>query len=147
MNLPDLSQGAHARHLRILGHFAPEDSHSLGPEVKTVVLLGPDEPQFWSAFEDSSEYRDGAPGIWEAPLDRLPYLVPQEYGLRTDTRWVELIDSHRGPVQTTSRGFDRSRFKRSEVVTREDYDKQIEKLSKAEAKLAELETRLAALEK
>ena len=33
------------------------------------------------------------------------------------------------------------------VVTREDYDKQIEKLSKAEAKLAELETRLAALEK
>jgi BMFP domain-containing protein YqiC len=33
------------------------------------------------------------------------------------------------------------------VVTREDYDKQIEKLSKAEAKLAELETRLATLEK
>ena len=33
------------------------------------------------------------------------------------------------------------------VVTREDYEKQIEKLSKAEAKLAELETRLANLEK
>ena len=32
------------------------------------------------------------------------------------------------------------------VVTREDYDKQAEK-PKAEAKLAELETRLAALEK
>ncbi|MDV7202389.1 hypothetical protein RYZ18_13730 [Roseovarius sp. 10] len=66
MNLTDLSQGAHARHLRILGHFAPEDSHGLGPEVKTVVLLGPDEPRFWSAFEDSSEYRDGAPD----PMDR-----------------------------------------------------------------------------
>lgn len=66
MNLTDLSQGAHARHLRILGHFAPEDSHGLGHEVKTVVLLGPDEPQFWSEFEDSSEYRDGAPD----PMDR-----------------------------------------------------------------------------
>lgn len=33
------------------------------------------------------------------------------------------------------------------VVTRDDYDKQTEKLSRAEAKLAELETRLAALEK
>lgn len=66
MNLTDLLQGAHARHLRILGHFAPEDSHGLGHEVKTVVLLGPDEPHFWSAFEDSSEYRDGAPD----PMDR-----------------------------------------------------------------------------
>ena len=33
------------------------------------------------------------------------------------------------------------------VVTREDFEKQSEKLSKAEAKLADLETRLAVLEK
>ncbi len=33
------------------------------------------------------------------------------------------------------------------VVTRDDYNKQIERLSKAEAKIAELETRLAALSK
>ncbi len=31
-------------------------------------------------------------GIWRQPVDQLPYLVPQEYGLRTDTRWFELID-------------------------------------------------------
>jgi beta-galactosidase len=31
-------------------------------------------------------------GIWEADPDELPYLVPQEFGLRTDCRWVELLD-------------------------------------------------------
>jgi len=35
-------------------------------------------------------------GIWEAPIDALSYLVPQEYGLRTDCRWFELIDTTRG---------------------------------------------------
>lgn len=35
-------------------------------------------------------------GVWEQPPDRLPYLVPQEYGLRTETRWLELIDPRRG---------------------------------------------------
>lgn len=31
-------------------------------------------------------------GVWEAALDELPYLVPQEFGLRTDCRRFELID-------------------------------------------------------
>ncbi|MGD9996444.1 MAG: glycoside hydrolase family 2 TIM barrel-domain containing protein [Ilumatobacteraceae bacterium] len=35
---------------------------------------------------------------WEGPLDELPYLVPQEYGLRTDCRWFELIDPMSGEV-------------------------------------------------
>lgn len=29
-------------------------------------------------------------GVWDAPIDEQPYLVPQEYGLRTDCRWFEL---------------------------------------------------------
>lgn len=37
-------------------------------------------------------------GIWEGPPDDLPYLVPQEFGLRTDCRWVELIESSTGRV-------------------------------------------------
>ncbi|MDX2380252.1 MAG: glycoside hydrolase family 2 TIM barrel-domain containing protein, partial [Acidimicrobiia bacterium] len=28
-------------------------------------------------------------GIWEGPPDEMPYLVPQEFGLRTDCRWIE----------------------------------------------------------
>jgi beta-galactosidase len=32
-------------------------------------------------------------GIWEAEPDEPPYLVPQEFGLRTDCRWFECIHS------------------------------------------------------
>jgi beta-galactosidase len=32
-------------------------------------------------------------GIWEGGVDEPPYLVPQEFGLRTDSRWFEFIDS------------------------------------------------------
>ncbi len=34
-------------------------------------------------------------GIWEQPPDELPYLVSQEFGLRCDCRWIELIDPAR----------------------------------------------------
>lgn len=35
-------------------------------------------------------------GRHEGPVDDLPYLMPQEYGLRTDTTWVELRDPATG---------------------------------------------------
>jgi len=31
-------------------------------------------------------------GVWESDVDDPPYLVPQEFGLRTDCRWFEFID-------------------------------------------------------
>ena len=31
-------------------------------------------------------------GIWEQPPDVIPYLVPQEFGLRTGIRWFEFVD-------------------------------------------------------
>jgi len=31
-------------------------------------------------------------GTWEQAPDESPYLVPQEFGLRTDCRWFELVD-------------------------------------------------------
>jgi beta-galactosidase len=37
-------------------------------------------------------------GRWEAALDECPYLVPQEFGLRTDCRWFELVDTTSGEV-------------------------------------------------
>jgi beta-galactosidase len=41
----------------------------------------------------------GAPlGIYEGSPDEPPYLVPQEFGLRTDCRWFELVDPRRGDV-------------------------------------------------
>jgi beta-galactosidase len=30
--------------------------------------------------------------VWETDLESCPYLIPQEFGLRTDCRWMELID-------------------------------------------------------
>jgi beta-galactosidase len=30
--------------------------------------------------------------VWEAGIDAPPYLVPQEFGLRTDCRWMEFFD-------------------------------------------------------
>ncbi len=35
-------------------------------------------------------------GSWEGRIDESPYLVPQEFGLRTGCRWFELIDSSSG---------------------------------------------------
>jgi beta-galactosidase len=37
-------------------------------------------------------------GVWEGPPDELPYLVPQEFGLRTECRWVDLIESSTGRI-------------------------------------------------
>ena len=34
-------------------------------------------------------------GVWSGEPDELPYLVPQEFGLRTDCRWFEMIDPAR----------------------------------------------------
>ncbi len=37
-------------------------------------------------------------GTWESDVDEPPYLVPQEFGLRTDCRWFEFVDSATGTV-------------------------------------------------
>ena len=37
-------------------------------------------------------------GQWAGAPDLPPYLVPQEFGLRTDTRWLECIDTESGEV-------------------------------------------------
>ena len=47
--------------------------------------------------ENYPDRRSGAMlGVWHAPPDRPPYLVPQEFGLRCDTRWLECIDPDSG---------------------------------------------------
>lgn len=37
-------------------------------------------------------------GIYDSAPDELPYLVPQEFGLRTECRWMELVDPISGDV-------------------------------------------------
>jgi beta-galactosidase len=48
-------------------------------------------------FENYPDRNSGAMlGIWEGAPDRSPYLVPQEFGLRTDCRWFEFVDAASG---------------------------------------------------
>jgi beta-galactosidase len=37
-------------------------------------------------------------GVWHGTPDVPPYLVPQEFGLRTDTRWLECLDTGTGDI-------------------------------------------------
>jgi beta-galactosidase len=54
----------------------------------------------WFGRGPGENYPDrnaGSPlGVWEARPDEPPYLVPQEFGLRTDCRWIELGDPQQG---------------------------------------------------
>ena len=58
MTMKALATRAGADHLEILGAFHEGDD--------TIVLLGPREPGFWTAFTASPEWQDGS----ENPIDR-----------------------------------------------------------------------------
>ena len=67
MTFGALVQQAQARHLSVLGGFHPGPADSDLPKgCQTVLMLGPDEPRFWPAFQQSAEWRDGMAD----PMDR-----------------------------------------------------------------------------
>ncbi len=58
-----------------------------------------DRVRYWGrgGHENYPDRRSSAMlAIWEGEIDELPYLVPQEFGLRTECRWFELICSASG---------------------------------------------------
>lgn len=61
-----LEQEAAARSLTILGGFHPSADDNAPQGCKTLLMLGPDEPVFWTAFTQSPEWQDGQPD----PMDR-----------------------------------------------------------------------------
>jgi hypothetical protein len=62
--LSDITARAGQAGLVPLGALHPGDDHP--PGIGTLVLLGPDEPDFWEIFCGSPEYRDAAAD----PVDR-----------------------------------------------------------------------------
>ena len=66
MTYEELETQAARRHLTILGGFHPSGDPNLPADCKTLLMLGPKEPQFWPAFQTSPEWRDGRPD----PMDR-----------------------------------------------------------------------------
>lgn len=63
--LARIEQAATAQGLRVAG-LVPEGAAPMPDGLRTVLLLAPDEPAFWSLFTQSAEYRDGQPD----PMDR-----------------------------------------------------------------------------
>lgn len=60
-------QAAVAGHrLAVFGTVALTAEDGLAPGLRTLVLLGPDEPGFWAHVTDQPEWRDGEPD----PIDR-----------------------------------------------------------------------------
>lgn len=66
MNLIEIENAATSRHLSVLGGFHPGADDPGLTGVKTLLMLGPDEPAFWPAFTQSAEAQDGQPD----PMDR-----------------------------------------------------------------------------
>lgn len=66
MSLCDLDAAARHLGLAVRGAFHPEDGDMAPDSTGTMVMLGPDEPDFWAIFTASPEYTDGR----EHPLDR-----------------------------------------------------------------------------
>lgn len=66
MTLAAIAAAALPHHLGIFGafHLAPEDG--LSAEFRTLILFGPEEPDFWPHVAGAPEWRDGA----SDPLDR-----------------------------------------------------------------------------
>jgi len=75
MILQTLEDGAQARHLKVLGGFHPGPADDVPEGCRTLILLGPDEPEFWPAFAASPEYRDGK----AHPMDRWSTRVVGEW--------------------------------------------------------------------
>jgi len=66
VTLADIA-GVAARHrLAVFGAFHPAEGDGLAPDLKTLILFGPDEPGFWPHLTASPEWLDGAPD----PVDR-----------------------------------------------------------------------------
>ena len=64
MTLPEITRRAAPHHLAVMGALHREAGEVPGHE--TLVLLGPLQPGFWTAFTQTPEYRDGTPD----PMDR-----------------------------------------------------------------------------
>lgn len=56
-----IAENATAAGLQILGFAPVRPDDDLHPRVQSLILLGPDEPEFWPRFQASDEAQDGGP--------------------------------------------------------------------------------------
>lgn len=124
--LAAIAARAAADHLAPIGAFHTCQGDGLPEGIKTLVLLGPDEPGFWACLTASAEWRDGAPDPvdrWSArvigglaeifggkpffPFGGAPYYPFYQWALRSGRAWaspVTLLVHERAGLMVSYRG-------------------------------------------
>ena len=66
MKFDDIITEVQSVSLKIMGGFHPKPNDQVPENCRTLLLIGPDEPNFWHRFKNSSEMQDGQSN----PMDR-----------------------------------------------------------------------------
>ena len=76
----DLEKDIHSAGLTILGELQVIDDDPVPKEAQSILLLGPDEPNFWKIFKESDEFKDRKAN----PLDRWSKRIIDNIALKND---------------------------------------------------------------
>lgn len=75
-----LEKDIHSAGLIILGELQVTDNDPVPKEAQSILLLGPDEPNFWKIFKESKEFND----LDADPLDRWSKRVIDNIAVQND---------------------------------------------------------------
>ena len=75
-----LEKDIHSAGLIILGELKVTDNDPVPKEARSILLLGPDEPNFWEIFKESEEFND----LDADPLDRWSKRVIDNIAVQND---------------------------------------------------------------
>ena len=93
MTYKDIETLVRKHKLKIYGAFNPKADDQIDPRIKTLMLLGPDEPGFWNIFTSSTEWVDGETD----PMDKWSYRIISKIARETDATPYFPFGSKRHP--------------------------------------------------
>ncbi|WP_172299160.1 ferredoxin [Pseudoruegeria sp. HB172150] len=124
--LDEIAKWLAPEHLEVFGAFHPAPDDRVPEDTKTLLLLGPAEPGFWTHVTTSPEFADGGPDPldrWSAraitdiaealgatplfPFGRPPYLPFFTWALKSGRAWqspVALLVHDRAGLMVSYRG-------------------------------------------